>query len=55
MYITTSYISGESEATLGEVFQSKCLKALVIGASLVLFQQITSQPNALYYAASNFH
>lgn len=32
---------GESEgATIGEIFQGKCLKALIIGAGLVLFQQV---------------
>ncbi|KAK1436077.1 hypothetical protein QVD17_01852 [Tagetes erecta] len=49
-----SYISEESEATLGEMFQGKSLKALTIGAGLVLFQQITGQPSILYYAASIF-
>ncbi|KAM0046374.1 putative major facilitator, sugar transporter, major facilitator superfamily [Helianthus debilis subsp. tardiflorus] len=49
-----SYISEEGEATLGEMFQGKCLKALIIGAGLVLFQQITGQPSVLYYAASIF-
>ncbi|XP_052198713.1 LOW QUALITY PROTEIN: D-xylose-proton symporter-like 2 [Diospyros lotus] len=42
----------EQEATLAEMFQGKCLKALIIGAGLVLFQQITGQPSVLYYAAS---
>lgn len=46
---------GESEtATIGEIFQGKCLKALIIGAGLVLFQQITGQPSVLYYAPSIF-
>ncbi|KAI4352122.1 hypothetical protein L6164_006403 [Bauhinia variegata] len=34
--------------------RGKCLKALVIGAGLFLFQQITGQPSVLYYAASIF-
>lgn len=38
-----SYISEEGEATLGEMFQGKCLKALTIGAGLVLFQQVNLQ------------
>lgn len=40
------------EASLGEMFRGKCLKALTIGGGLVLFQQITGQPSVLYYAAS---
>ncbi|XP_020215436.1 D-xylose-proton symporter-like 2 [Cajanus cajan] len=47
-----SYVGEEKEATFGEMFQGKCLKALWIGAGLVLFQQITGQPSVLYYAAS---
>ncbi|KAK9144202.1 hypothetical protein Sjap_004105 [Stephania japonica] len=35
-----------------DVFRGKCLKALIIGAGLVLFQQITGQPSVLYYAAT---
>ncbi|KAF3432668.1 hypothetical protein FNV43_RR23770 [Rhamnella rubrinervis] len=49
-----SSVGEEKEATLGEMFRGKCLKALVIGAGLVLFQQITGQPSVLYYAASIF-
>lgn len=40
------------EASFGEMFHGKCLKALTIGGGLVLFQQITGQPSVLYYAAS---
>ncbi|RDX98183.1 D-xylose-proton symporter-like 2, partial [Mucuna pruriens] len=47
-----TYLGDGKEATFGEVFQGKCLKALWIGAGLVLFQQITGQPSVLYYAAS---
>ncbi|GMY06402.1 D-xylose-proton symporter-like 2 [Fagus crenata] len=47
-----SYVGEEKEATLSEMFKGKCLKALIIGAGLVLFQQITGQPSVLYYAAS---
>ncbi|KAK9272018.1 hypothetical protein L1049_002387 [Liquidambar formosana] len=47
-----AYVGDEKEATLGEMFHGKCLKALTIGAGLVLFQQITGQPSVLYYAAS---
>lgn len=36
-----SYISEENEATFGELFQGKFLKALTIGAGLVLFQQVS--------------
>lgn len=35
-----SQLSEEKEARIGEVFQGKCLKALTIGAGLVLFQQV---------------
>ncbi|KAF9661403.1 hypothetical protein SADUNF_Sadunf19G0065100 [Salix dunnii] len=45
-------VGEEKEVSLTEVFQGKCLKALTIGAGLVLFQQITGQPSVLYYAAS---
>ncbi|XP_059669408.1 D-xylose-proton symporter-like 2, partial [Cornus florida] len=54
MLAELSYIGEEEEATLGEIFRGKCLKALIIGAGLVLFQQITGQPSVLYYAASIF-
>lgn len=47
-----SYMGEEKEASLAEMFQGKCSKALLIGAGLVLFQQITGQPSVLYYAAS---
>ncbi|KAK0592245.1 hypothetical protein LWI29_015707 [Acer saccharum] len=47
-----SFVGEEKEATLGEMFHGKCRKALIIGAGLVLFQQITGQPSVLYYAAS---
>ncbi|KAL8151473.1 hypothetical protein V2J09_021281 [Rumex salicifolius] len=40
------------EVSTRELFQGKYLKALVIGAGLVLFQQITGQPSVLYYSAS---
>ncbi|OMO89617.1 Sugar/inositol transporter [Corchorus capsularis] len=49
-----SNVGEEREATLGELFHGKCLKALIIGGGLVLFQQITGQPSVLYYAASIF-
>ncbi|KAK4351078.1 hypothetical protein RND71_030391 [Anisodus tanguticus] len=49
-----SQLSEEKEATIGEMFQGKCLKALTIGAGLILFQQITGQPSVLYYAAKIF-
>ncbi|KAL5837037.1 hypothetical protein ACOSQ3_014206 [Xanthoceras sorbifolium] len=47
-----SFLGEEKEANLGDMFRGKCLKALIIGAGLVLFQQITGQPSVLYYAAS---
>ncbi|KAL2556521.1 D-xylose-proton symporter-like 2 [Forsythia ovata] len=49
-----SHLREEQEATIAEMFQGKCLKALTIGAGLVLFQQITGQPSVLYYAATIF-
>ncbi|KAM7278152.1 hypothetical protein ACFE04_005286 [Oxalis oulophora] len=54
MLIELSYVGEEKDVTIGEIFQGKCLKALVIGGGLVLFQQITGQPSVLYYAASIF-
>ncbi|KAK4789399.1 hypothetical protein SAY86_020718 [Trapa natans] len=47
-----SFVGEEKEASLAEMFRGKCMKALVIGAGLVLFQQITGQPSVLYYAGS---
>lgn len=44
-----SYVGEEKEATLGEVFHGKCLKALIIGAGLVLFQQVLSLTKELCY------
>eukprot|EP00249_Psilotum_nudum_P017033 c26119_g1_i4 orf=326-1213(-) len=43
---------GQGKPTFSEVFQGSSLRALRIGAGLVLFQQITGQPSVLYYAAS---
>lgn len=34
------YIGEEKEVTMREVFQGKCFKAVVIGAGLLLFQQV---------------
>lgn len=36
-----SYLREGQDATLAEVFQGKCLKALIIGGGLVLFQQVS--------------
>ncbi|XP_038977833.1 D-xylose-proton symporter-like 2 [Phoenix dactylifera] len=47
-----SYSDQEKQVTLSEIFQGKCLKALIIGAGLVFFQQVTGQPSVLYYAAT---
>lgn len=52
MLAELSYVGEEKEAGLAEMFKGKCRKALIIGAGLVLFQQITGQPSVLYYAAS---
>lgn len=35
-----AYVGEEKEASFAEMFRGKCLKALVIGAGLVLFQQV---------------
>lgn len=35
-----SFLGESEEASIGEIFQGKCLKALIIGAGLVLFQQV---------------
>lgn len=34
------HVGEEKEVTIGELFRGKCLKAIVIGAGLVLFQQV---------------
>ncbi|CAN8269739.1 unnamed protein product [Cochlearia groenlandica] len=47
-----SAVGEDKEATLGELFQGKCLKALTIAGGLVMLQQITGQPSVLYYAPS---
>jgi sugar porter (SP) family MFS transporter len=47
-----TFVGEDKEVTFGELFQGKCLKALIIGGGLVLFQQITGQPSVLYYAPS---
>lgn len=35
-----SYLREEGEASITEIFHGKCLKALIIGGGLVLFQQV---------------
>jgi MFS family permease len=35
-----SYIDQEKQASFGEIFQGKCLKAMIIGCGLVFFQQV---------------
>ncbi|XP_051198671.1 D-xylose-proton symporter-like 2 isoform X1 [Lolium perenne] len=49
-----SYVGEEKKAGFSEVFQGKCLKAMIIGCGLVFFQQVTGQPSVLYYAATIF-
>ena len=39
---------------LGAVLQPQYRKPLLVGLSLMLFQQITGQPSVLYYAAQIF-
>lgn len=36
-----SYLRDEQEASLAELFQGKCLKAMIIGGGLVFFQQVS--------------
>ncbi|KAF6138773.1 hypothetical protein GIB67_040905 [Kingdonia uniflora] len=52
IFADLSYGDEGKEALFREIFQGKCLKALIIGGGLVLFQQITGQPSVLYYAAT---
>ncbi|BAF27342.1 D-xylose-proton symporter-like 2 [Oryza sativa Japonica Group] len=47
-----SYVDQERQAGFSEIFQGKCLKAMIIGCGLVFFQQVTGQPSVLYYAAT---
>jgi len=49
-----SYIDPEKQVGFREIFQGKCLKAMIIGCGLVFFQQVTGQPSVLYYAATIF-
>ena len=37
-----SYVDQEKQASFGEIFQGKCLKAMIIGCGLVFFQQVIS-------------
>lgn len=37
-----AYVGEDKETTLGEIFRGRCLKALIIGGGLVLFQQVSS-------------
>lgn len=48
-----AFVGEEKETTLGEIFHGKCLKALTIGAGLVLFQQVSSLPEMLVYRILN--
>uniref|UniRef100_A0A1D1XF89 D-xylose-proton symporter-like 2 n=1 Tax=Anthurium amnicola TaxID=1678845 RepID=A0A1D1XF89_9ARAE len=50
--VELSYSGQEKETTFREIFQGKCLKALIIGVGVVFFQQVTGQPSVLYYAAT---
>ncbi|GJN20237.1 hypothetical protein PR202_gb07589 [Eleusine coracana subsp. coracana] len=49
-----SYVDEEKQVGFSEIFQGKCLKAMMIGCGLVFFQQVTGQPSVLYYAATIF-
>jgi hypothetical protein len=44
-----SYIDQEKQASFGEIFQGKCLKAMIIGCGLVFFQQVISDIFNLEY------
>ena len=37
-----SYVGEEKKAGFSEIFQGKCLKAMIIGCGLVFFQQVVS-------------
>lgn len=39
-----SFVVEDKETTIGEVFQGKCLKALIIAGGLVVLQQVGVQP-----------
>lgn len=39
---------------LGALFSKGTIRPLLVGSSLMLFQQITGQPSVLYYAAKIF-
>ncbi len=39
---------------IGALFSGRNLRPLLIGSSLMLFQQITGQPSVLYYATKIF-
>ncbi|XP_031502190.1 D-xylose-proton symporter-like 2 [Nymphaea colorata] len=52
MLVDLSFMEEEKQASFREVFQGKCLKALIIGCGVVFFQQVTGQPSVLYYAAT---
>lgn len=47
-----SYTHQEKPSKVTDIFHGRCLKALIIGAGLVFFQQVTGQPSVLYYAAT---
>lgn len=47
-----SHLSEEKEVTIAEMFHGKCLKALTIGAGLVLFQQVSSACNSSPFCCS---
>ena len=43
-----------SAGGLGALFSKGNIRPLLVGSSLMLFQQITGQPSVLYYAAKIF-
>lgn len=43
-----------SPGDLGRLFEPKNVRPLLVGMSLMFFQQITGQPSVLYYAAKIF-
>lgn len=49
-----SQLSEEKEATIGEMLQGKCLKALTIGAGLILFQQVAIYLIFHFHSTSNY-
>ena len=53
-FLKIDHCSAGVVGDLGALFQGQNVRPLLIGSSLMLFQQITGQPSVLYYAAKIF-